>query len=90
MPSQHERRADDTRDTTTHRQVNRADAPACAVCGRRIILGRDGAPVTTPDGPRHAVCPPVKPALSCGHRAVYRQGPDKGACRACTRKDRRR
>lgn len=84
-----ERRSSET--PTSHAAVNRAGAPRCARCDRRIILGRDGAPVDTPQGyVRHAVCPHERPgALPCGHRATYKSGPDKGACRACTRKERR-
>lgn len=43
----------------THRKVNGSGA-RCETCDRRIILGRDGAPMpgTTPDTWRHAACPP--------------------------------
>lgn len=72
--------------TARHDVVNRADAPPCGECGRRIILGRDGEPVQTTGGVRHAVCPPPSSSLPCGHRAVYKGGPHRGLCRACTRK----
>jgi DNA-directed RNA polymerase subunit RPC12/RpoP len=71
--------------TARHDVVNRADAAPCSVCGRRFILGRDGAPIDSPQGARHNVCPPGRPALPCGHRATYKGGPNKGLCRACTR-----